>query len=99
LTFPTLTPPPPPPGHYDQQAGDDQYGNIPGVFYAFGQTGLTIFDPSTMQIVKHLPQVSATSFGDAVFLRDQAQLKHYVFAANAATPGIVYEFCVSFDCP
>ncbi len=75
---------------HDQQTGDDQYGNIPGVFYAFGQTGLTIFDPSTMLILKHLPQVNATSFGDAVYLRDQAQLKHYVFAANADTPGIVY---------
>jgi len=65
-----------------------------GYFYVFSDTsGLSIYDPVAQTVVKNIPD-TAQQWGDAVFIRDQAQIKHYAFIADtgdpAAAPGNAY---------
>lgn len=63
--------------------GDESYGNYGGTFWAFGSYGVNIIDPVTGTVVKNIPDSTSTgNWGDAVFMRDQAQMKHYAFIAD-----------------
>jgi len=78
-----------------------QYGNLNGYFYVFSDTsGLSIYDPVAQTVVKNIPD-TAQQWGDAVFIRDQAQIKHYAFIADtgdpAATPGNAYGKMYVYD--
>jgi hypothetical protein len=78
-----------------------QYGNLNGYFYVFSDTsGLSIYDPVAQTVVKNIPD-TAQQWGDAVFIRDQAQIKHYAFIADtgdpAAAPGNAYGKMYVYD--
>jgi YVTN family beta-propeller protein len=61
-------------------SNDKQYGNSKtGSFYAFSSTGIYVIDPDD-GVINTIPVTSTSSWGDPVFIRDQAQLRHYVFA-------------------
>lgn len=63
--------------------GHEQYGNIPGYFYIFSSSAVSIVDPITNTVNKTIATaVSADGYGDAVYLEDQAQLRHYVYVAR-----------------
>jgi hypothetical protein len=62
--------------------GHEQYGNIPGYFYIFAGSGISIVDPITGTVNKTIAS-TVTAYGDAVYLEDQAQLRHYVYAARS----------------
>jgi len=65
--------------------GDEQYGNVAGLFYVWTKTGgLNLVDPTSGSIVKTVPVTDYTtmSWGDAVFMRDQAQIRKYAFIAD-----------------
>ena len=66
------------PGYY-------QYGNLNGFFYVWAPSGLHVYDPVAKTVIKTVTDGPKT-FGDAVYIRDQAQLKHYAFLAENA-PG------------
>ena len=66
------------PGYY-------QYGNLNGNFYVWTTSGLQIYDPLANKVIKTLTDGPKT-FGDAVFIRDQALIKHYAFVAESS-PG------------
>jgi YVTN family beta-propeller protein len=61
--------------------GHEQYGNIPGYFYIFSASGISIVDPITGTVNKTIAS-AVTAYGDAIYLEDQAQLRHYVYAAR-----------------
>jgi len=64
--------------------GDEQYGNFAnGVFYVFATGAIRIVNPRTGDIVKTLP-ADGVSWGDMVYVNDQARSKHYVFASDGA---------------
>jgi hypothetical protein len=66
--------------------GDEQYGNLEGQVWVWTQTGgLNIIDPATGSIRKTVPVVeySTMSWGDAVFMKDQADLRKYAFIADS----------------
>ena len=72
-----------------------------GYFYVFSDTsGLSIYDPVAQTVVKNIPD-TAQQWGDAVFIRDQAQIKHYAFIADtgdpAAAPGNAYGKMYVYD--
>lgn len=74
--------------------GDEQYGNLGGHFYVYGATGdIAVIDPVANSIVKTFtvpnPSVNPISWGDAVYMRDQAQLKHYAFASDSTNNRVV----------
>lgn len=62
------------PGYY-------QYGNLNGNFYVWTPSGLQVYDPVANSVIKTVTEGPKT-FGDAVFIRDQAQIKHYAFIAE-----------------
>lgn len=65
--------------------GDEQYGNLDGKFYVWTKTGgLNIIEPSSGSITKTIPVTEYTTmtWGDAVFMRDQAQLRKYAFIGD-----------------
>ena len=64
--------------------GFEQYINNPGVFWAFGSAGVTIVDPTATQAVIKNFSITTTKWGDTTYLRDQAQIKHYLFANDYA---------------
>jgi hypothetical protein len=61
--------------------GHEQYGNIPGYFYVFSGSAISIVDPITGTVNKTIAS-TVSAYGDAVYLEDQAQLRHYVYAAR-----------------
>jgi len=65
--------------------GDEQYGNVAGLYYVWTKIGgLNIVDPTAGSIVKTIPVTDYTtvSWGDAVFMSDQAQIRKYAFVAD-----------------
>ena len=66
--------------------GDEQYGNLDGQFWVWTQKdGVSIIDPATGNIRKTIPilDYSSVSWGDAVFMKDQADLRKYAFIADS----------------
>lgn len=61
--------------------GHEQYGNIPGYFYIFSGTAVSIVDPITGTVNKTIAS-TVSRYGDAVYLEDQSQLRRYVYAAR-----------------
>ena len=68
--------------------GDEQYGNLNGNFWIWTNTdtfrGANIIDPSSGTTLKTIPvtEYSTMTWSDAVFMRDQAQIKKYAFIAD-----------------
>lgn len=73
--------------------GDEQYGNLPGYFYTFNTSGfIAIVNPVSNTVVKTLTVSNPTgtiSWGDVVYIRDQAQLKHYAFASDSTNNRVI----------
>ena len=63
--------------------GHEQYGNIPGFFYIFTTDSINIVDPATGTLNKTIASPTK-SYGDSVYLEDQAQVRRYVYAARTA---------------
>jgi hypothetical protein len=59
--------------------GDEQYSNLDGYFWIFNSTGILIAHATQKQITGFLKSPTS-KWGDNVYLRDQAALKHYMFA-------------------
>ena len=59
--------------------GDEPYQNFAGNFWAFSSEGVTVIDPTNGYVVKKVSLPTKT-WGNTVFIRDQAQIRHYVFA-------------------
>lgn len=81
--------------------GYNQYGNLQGYFYIFSQSsGLSIYDPFHQIVVKTISDTAA-QWGDAIFIRDQAQIKHYAFISDtgdpSAPPGNAYGKMYVYD--
>ena len=62
--------------------GYEQYGNLPGHFWIFNSSGIIVVDPSTNSVVKSISSPT-TAWGDCAYIRDQAQIKHYLFCNDA----------------
>lgn len=69
--------------------GDEQYGNLDGTFWIWTNTdtfrGVNIIDPSSGTVLKTIPvkEYTTMSWADAVFMRDQAQIKKYAFIGDS----------------
>ena len=66
--------------------GDEQYGNLAGQFWVWTQSGgVSIIDPSSAIIQKTIPTELSTpvTWGDAVFMRDSAELRKYAFVGDS----------------
>ena len=69
--------------------GDEQYGNLDGTFWIWTNTdtfrGANIIDPSSGAILKTIPvtEYSTMRWSDALFMRDQAQIKKYAFIGDS----------------
>lgn len=64
--------------------GDEEYGNLKGVFYVFAANGIYSLDPFSQNIDKII-DYGSTSFGDSVYIRNQAQTKHFVYSSDTAS--------------
>ena len=68
--------------------GDEQYGNLDGTFWIWTNTstfrGANIIDPSSGTTLKTIPveEYTKMNWADALFMRDQAQIKKYAFIAD-----------------
>ena len=65
--------------------GDEQYGNLEGSFWVWTKSGgVNIIEPSSGSIKKTISvsDYASVTWGDALFMRDQAQLRKYAFIAD-----------------
>ena len=70
--------------------GDEAYQNCDGHFWAFNPSGIAIIDPISGYAIKTV-SIPTQKWGNTVYIRDQAQIRHYVFA-NDYDNGLVNVF-------
>lgn len=63
-------------------SGDEEYGNLKGVFYIFASNGIYSLDPFS-QNLKKIIDYGSPGFGDSVYTRNQARTKHLVYSSDA----------------
>jgi YVTN family beta-propeller protein len=66
-------------------SGDQQYGNLNGLFYTFSKTNgvVSMIDPISASIKNSISLGNTINWGDSVYIRDQAQIKHYLFSGDS----------------
>jgi len=67
--------------------------NLQGHFWVSCNDGISILDPIDGVVVKNL-SCPKTKWGDSAYIRDQAQIKHYVFSNDNANNKVLV-----FDAP
>lgn len=63
--------------------GDEEYGNLKGVFYVFTANGIYSLDPFNGQTTSKIIDYGSPAFGDSVYIRNQAQTKHLVYSSDS----------------
>ena len=65
--------------------GDEIYRSNNGKFYVYTSDGIYKLDPKNSATnLETLSSSGSSSWGDVVYMRDQAQIKHYTFAADTS---------------
>ena len=78
--------------HFAQCAkqNDEMYQNFDGNFYVYTSSSVKSFDPTKPNAVfKAISNTGTTKYGDCVFLRDKAALRHYVFCTDTTNNKIL----------
>ena len=73
---------------------DEMYSNFNGTFYVYTKTAVVSVDPATPYApLKTISSSGSTGWGDSVYMKDSAQLRHYVVTNdNGNTPNKIWIF-------
>ena len=73
---------------------DEMYSNYNGTFYVYTKTAVLSFNPQTpFAPFKTISSTGSTGWGDSVYMKDPAQLRHYVVTNDAGnSPNKVWIF-------